>query len=84
MAEHRTNTIAVTNRIATVSSHSKTSTNQLVTHTPTYRISSLRLIKPDMDITQHISIAINWENKVFINAADQVRENPILFINLAR
>lgn len=41
-----------------------------------HRISSLRLIKPDMDITQHVQIAINYELKVFMGSPDQVRVNP--------
>ena len=36
------------------------------------RVSSLRLIKPDIDIQQSISIAMNYEHKVLEASPDQV------------
>ena len=36
------------------------------------RISSLRLIKQDMDIDQVISVAITFESKIFRDCADKV------------
>ena len=37
------------------------------------RISSIRLIKPELDNAQSLSIGINFEFKVFVNSQDKVR-----------
>lgn len=38
-----------------------------------FRVTSLRLIKPDMEIQQSISVAITYEQKIFIESPDKVR-----------
>lgn len=73
MAKYGTAANAVTSGVATVSSTFHD--NRPFVSYGTGRISSLRLIKPDMDIAQHVLIATNWEEKVFSNAADQVGDN---------
>lgn len=42
------------------------------------RISSLRLIKQDMDIDQVIAVAISYETRIFRECADKVSNHSAL------
>lgn len=42
------------------------------------RVSSLRLIKQDMDINDVIPIAISYESRMFRECSDKVSDHPML------